>query len=93
VNLDNGSRLRVDFVVLATGYHVDLTRLTLLADASILPRIQTAGGYPVLDDTFQSTLPGMYFAGLTSTRDFGPMFGFVRGCTATARLIVDHLVA
>ena len=93
VNLDNQSRLRVDFLVLATGFVVDIRREPLVSDPSIASRLQVVDGYPVLDESFQSTLPGLYFVGLTSTRDFGPFFGFVRGCTATARLLVETLVA
>jgi lysine/ornithine N-monooxygenase len=93
VNLDNQSRLRVDFLVLATGFVVDILREPLISDQSIVSRMQIVDGYPVLDESFQSTLPGLYLVGLTSTRDFGPFFGFVRGCTAAARLLVDSLIA
>lgn len=91
VTLDNWSRLRVDYVVLATGYKVDINQMSLLEHPSMRFRVEAVDGYPVLDGAFQSTLPGLYFTGAASIRDQGPLFGFVRGCTAAARLIGDHL--
>ena len=35
---------------------------------------------------------GLYIAGFASTRDFGPFFGFTKGCPAAAKLIVDDLL-
>ena len=93
VTLDDGTRLEVDQVVLATGYRVDLQRLSFLSKASLLPRIASANGYPRLDEHFQSSLPGLFFPGLAATRDFGPFFGFVRGCPIAARLIVERVAA
>ncbi len=93
VVLDNQSRLRVDFVLFATGYVVDVSRLALVSSKSVAARLRIVDGFPVLDDAMQSTVPGLYFTGLAATRDLGPLFGFVRGCTAAARLIVDNLVA
>ena len=45
-----------------------------------------------LDEAFQSSLPGLYIPGFASTRDFGPFFGFTKGCPAAATLIVDDLL-
>lgn len=48
--------------------------------------------HPELDEYFQASLPGLFFTGLAATQDFGPFFGFVRGCGASARLIVEQVV-
>jgi FAD-dependent urate hydroxylase len=45
----------------------------------------------VLDETFQSSLPGLYLPGFTGTRDFGPFFGFTKGCPAAAALVTRGL--
>ena len=58
----------------------------------VLDGIEAAGGFPVLDETFQSTLPGLYLPGFTGTRDFGPFFGFTKGCPAAAELVVAGLM-
>lgn len=91
VGLVHGARLRVDHVIFATGYRVELPKVPYLGTGSLLAELQVADGYPVLDDSFQSSVPGLYFAGLVSTRDFGPFFGFVRGCPVAARVIVKGL--
>ena len=88
----NRLALRVDFVVLATGYRVDLRCLPFLSPGTILDHLHMAEGYPVLDVHFQSNLPGLFFPGLAATGDFGPFFGFVRGCPASARLIVERVL-
>jgi NADPH-dependent 2,4-dienoyl-CoA reductase/sulfur reductase-like enzyme len=91
--LDDGTRVPADFVVLATGYRVDLQRLPLLSHPSLLPQIALAEGYPLLDERLQASLPGLFFPGLAATRDFRPFFGFVRGCPVAARLIVEAIAA
>lgn len=53
--------------------------------------LKLAEGYPILDEAFQSTIPGLFFAGPPATRDFGPCFGFVIGSRPAARIIIDKV--
>jgi thioredoxin reductase len=77
--------LHVDHVILATGYRADLARVPYLA--GVLDHIQLTDGFPILDQHFQTTVPGLFITGFAATRDFGPFFGFVRGSTAAATII------
>ncbi|HSZ38826.1 MAG TPA: NAD(P)-binding domain-containing protein [Trebonia sp.] len=90
VRLSDGDELGVDRIVLATGYKADLARVPYLA--GVLERVDTADGFPVLDATFQTSLPGLYLPGFTGTRDFGPFFGFTKGCPAAAELVTRGLL-
>jgi len=89
VRLSDGTELSVDRIVCATGYKADVGRVPYLA--GVLDRIQVADGFPVLDETFQTSLPGLYLPGFTATRDFGPFFGFTKGCPAAAELVTRGL--
>jgi FAD-dependent urate hydroxylase len=89
VRLSDGTELTVDRIVLATGYRADLGRVPYLA--GVLHRIEVEDGFPVLDETFQTSLPGLYLPGFTGTRDFGPFFGFTKGCPAAAALVTRGL--
>jgi thioredoxin reductase len=91
VRLDNGVSLEADHVILATGYHMEIGNLPFLSRERILAHLRVVDGYPVLDEHFQSSIPGLYFTGLPATRDFGPFFGFVAGCPVTAKLVVDRI--
>jgi FAD-dependent urate hydroxylase len=90
VQLSNGERLVVDHVLLATGYQPNLANVDYLQP--LLDRIDTADSFPVLDEHFQTSVPGLFMSGFVATRDFGPFFGFVRGCPAAATLIVAALL-
>ena len=87
--LSTGERLIVDHVLLATGYKPNLANIDYLRP--LLERIETRDGFPVLDEHFQTSVAGLYMPGFLATRDFGPFFGFVRGCPAAATLIVAAL--
>jgi thioredoxin reductase len=89
VRLSDGTELSVDRIVLATGYKGNLGRVPYLAD--VLDRIEVADGFPVLDETFQTSLPGLYLPGFTGTQDFGPFFGFTKGCPTAAALVTRGL--
>lgn len=89
VTLSNGERLVIDHVLLATGYSADVAKVPYLR--GVLDHIVVADGSPVLDEHFQSSVPGLFFAGFLAVRDFGPFFGFVRGSRAAATLIVRAL--
>jgi thioredoxin reductase len=89
VELSGGERLVVDHVLLATGYRPNLANVGYLEP--LLDGIETVDGFPVLDEHFQTSVPGLFMPGFVATRDFGPFFGFVRGCPAAATLIVAEL--
>lgn len=91
VQLDNGTSLTVDHVMLATGYELDLSRVPYLAHGNILGQLQIVEDSPVLDEDFQSNIPGLYFTGLAATRDFGPYFGFVVGSPSAGQVIGKRL--
>lgn len=82
--------LDTDHVVAATGFTPDLDRLRLL-DAALRPSIRTMGRTraPELKAGFESSYPGLFFAGLLSAPSFGPSMRFVHGASFTAA----HLVA
>jgi cation diffusion facilitator CzcD-associated flavoprotein CzcO len=89
VQLSDGTELAVDRIVLATGYKADLARVPYLTE--VLPLVATADGFPLLDDAFQTSLSGLFMPGFIGTRDFGPFFGFTKGCPAAADLVVRGL--
>lgn len=91
VELSNCTRLVVDHVILATGYKPDMRRTPYLA--GVVDDLELDDDFPVLDEHFQSSLPGLFVTGFPATRDFGPFFGFVRGCPVAATLTVAGLKA
>lgn len=82
--------VRSDHVICATGYRVDLERLSFI-DTDLADAITTVAGYPVLDQSFQSAVPGLYFVGAASAAAFGPVVRFVLGARFTARALARRL--
>ena len=82
--------LVTDHVIAATGYKVDLKRLNFLSD-ELRSKIRTASGAPVLSRNFESSVPGLYFAGLAAANNFGPVMRFAFGAGFAARRISGAL--
>ncbi|WP_378949795.1 NAD(P)-binding domain-containing protein [Mesorhizobium sp. ANAO-SY3R2] len=88
------SALIVDHVLAATGYKVDVGRLDFL-DAGLrrgLRRVPGSGA-PALSRSFESSVPGLYFVGLSSAATFGPLQRFVHGTDFAARTVARALAA
>lgn len=92
VRLGSGRRLVVDHVLLATGYTSDLTRVPYLASSGLAGRVAVRNGFPILDEDFQATAPGLFLPGWPATQDFGPFFGFLVGVPTAATMIVAKLL-
>lgn len=95
LNLRNGASKPVavatDHVIAATGYRVDLNRLRFMED-NLRQRIRTAGPMPVLSSNLESSVPGLYFAGLAAAGSLGPLMRFVHGTEFAARRVSAHIV-
>jgi thioredoxin reductase len=90
LSLSDGDTRTADLVVFASGYKADLARVPYL-DA-VLPWVSMTDGFPVLSEGFETSLSGLYAVGFVSTRDFGPFFGFTKGCPASARMVVTEML-
>jgi hypothetical protein len=82
--------LLTDHVIAATGYRVDLHRLNFLSE-QIRSSLRSIENAPLLSQTFESSVPGLYFVGLTSAHCFGPSMRFICGAAYTARRLSEHL--
>jgi cation diffusion facilitator CzcD-associated flavoprotein CzcO len=71
-------QLVVDHVLAATGYRVDVDAIDFL-DAPLRARVDRVAGSPVLGAGFESSVPGLYFVGLSAAATFGPLLRFVCG--------------
>jgi FAD-dependent urate hydroxylase len=79
LELSDATSERVDFVVLATGYKIDVAKYSILA-SSLQPRVhKTPEGYPVLDTSLQTSVDGLYMAGVIAEKTLGPTLRFVTG--------------
>ena len=79
-----------DHVIAATGYRLDLHRLSILGP-ELVRNIRQIGGQPELSGNFESSVPGLYFLGPLSANCFGPAMRFVLGADFTARKLARHL--
>ncbi|MFD7922850.1 NAD(P)-binding domain-containing protein [Streptomyces sp. NPDC059740] len=81
--------LETQHVIAATGFTPELGRLKLLAPEvrDFLRRVGTSDA-PDLGARFESSHPGLFFAGLLAAPTFGPSMRFVHGATFTAARLV-----
>jgi thioredoxin reductase len=79
-----------DHVIAATGYRVDLRRLTFLSE-EIFASIASVEYTPVLSSSFESSVRGLYFVGMASMYEFGPLMRFACGAGWTARRVASRL--
>lgn len=82
--------LQADHVVAATGYRIDLRRIGFLGP-ELLSRIQSVENSPVLSRAYESSVPGLHFAGPATADSFGPVARFVFGAIHPARSLARHL--
>ncbi len=84
------STLEVAHLIAATGYKPAIQRLPFLDD-DLRSRIATADEAPVLNRSFECSVPGLYWVGLASANSFGPLARFAYGARFTARRLTGIL--
>ena len=83
--------IQADHIIAATGYKVDLERLTFLS-ADIRSTLRAVERTPVLSSTCESSVPGLYFVGVAAANSFGPVMRFAFGADFAARNVTRALV-
>ena len=78
IRLDDGTVRRVDHLLLATGYRVDVAGYPFLSP-ELLARLELRNGHPVLGDGLESSVPGLHFVGAPAGLSYGPVMRFVTG--------------
>jgi cation diffusion facilitator CzcD-associated flavoprotein CzcO len=89
LTLSDDTVLDADHVVFASGYRADLPRVPYLS--GVLDQVSVTDGFPDLTEGFETSLPGLYVVGFSATRDFGPFYGFTKGCPSAARIVVEEM--
>jgi thioredoxin reductase len=80
-----------DHVIAATGYKVTMDRLKFLG-SDLRSNIKTVAGTPVLKSNFESSVPGLYFAGLATANSFGPVMRFAFGAGFAAQTLTQTML-
>lgn len=74
-------------VIWATGYRPQFSRIPFI-DKTLAHAIVVDGdGYPILNESFESSVPRLHFTGLIAEKAFGPLMGFMNMCDASARIL------
>jgi len=79
-----------DHVIAATGYRVNLERIPFLTE-EIRGGVECVEGSPRLSSNFESSVPGLYFVGLSAANSFGPLLRFACGSKFASRHLSRHL--
>jgi cation diffusion facilitator CzcD-associated flavoprotein CzcO len=90
LTLDDGSERKVNHVLLATGYRVNIALYPFLSE-KLLAAIRRVDGYPQLDAGFESSVPGLYFLGAPAAWSFGPLMRFVAGAEFALRALTRKI--
>lgn len=90
VDTSEGSvEIAADHIVAATGYRPEISRLPFLGQ--LRGDIQTINGAPLLNRSFESSVPGLHFAGFMGAATFGPSMRFIYGARFAAERVSRHL--
>jgi lysine/ornithine N-monooxygenase len=90
LHLSEGEPLDVDRLIVGTGFRFALERLRFLS-ARLRETIQVDRNWPVLDRSFRSTDPSLFFVGYAAEGRFGPVARFVLGVPFTVRRVAAAL--
>jgi thioredoxin reductase len=92
IQAEDGSKREIitEHVITATGYRVDVERLKFL-NPEIRSKVKSVNGSPVLSKSFESSIPGLFFAGVAAANSFGPVMRFAFGAGFAARTITRAL--
>jgi len=82
--------LVAEHVIAATGYRVAIDRLKFL-NVDIRAGIKAVSDSPALSSTFESSVPGLYFVGVSAANSFGPVMRFAFGAGFAARTVTQSL--
>jgi hypothetical protein len=93
LELSDGRELEADHVIAATGFEVDVSRLTVLGEElrGRVRGLRGSYGPPELGAGFESSVPGLHIVGLASAATFGPSMRFVFGSAFAARTVAARL--
>jgi cation diffusion facilitator CzcD-associated flavoprotein CzcO len=78
--------LDVDHVIAATGFAYDVDSIAEL-DPALRARVARVGGFPQLDGSLESSVPGLHFTGLAAAATLGPSTRFVFGSAIASPLL------
>lgn len=82
--------LFADHVVAATGFRFKLNNLPFLGQP-LKDQLLLDQQSPKLTSNFESSVPGLYFAGPAAANSFGPLMRFLAGAGFAAQRISHHL--
>ncbi|MBV8850253.1 MAG: NAD(P)/FAD-dependent oxidoreductase [Methylobacteriaceae bacterium] len=92
LKFDDGRIDTFDQVMLATGYKFDVANLGMLAP-ELRASIACRAGAPILSHGFESSMPGLFFAGASAVSSFGPLMRFIAGTSYAARGVTRGISA
>jgi FAD-dependent urate hydroxylase len=86
IELTDGTSRELDHLLLATGYRPTLQAIPFLHD-SVRDSLRQADGYPLWNQWYESSVPGLHIIGGLAGFSFGPLANFVAGAGAAARRV------
>ena len=88
--LDDGSERRVDHVLFATGYRVDISKYAFLAP-ELVKQVRQLDGFPDVEAGFTTSVHGLHFIGAPAARKFGPLLCFVTGTEFASKELSSYI--
>jgi len=87
IMFDKAPNITADHIILATGFKVNIHNVPFLTEGNILSKLAINNDFPVIDEHFQTNLPGLFITSMAAGQDFGPFFGFTIAVRTSAKLI------
>jgi thioredoxin reductase len=88
---EGAREITTQHVIAATGYRVDIERLGYLDPGIVADIRREAGGIPALSSAFETSVPGLFVVGITSSPVFGPIMRFMYGAKHAAPILAQRL--